>query len=79
MTADGLVVLMKDKHIRRRPAESGAVLAHGARCFCLTRGGATGAEMADLLVAARPRILRASALPGPFIFQVHQRGLTRVL
>ena len=37
----GWPVLMKDKRIRHRPAEIAAVTEHKARCFVITRGGAT--------------------------------------
>lgn len=76
---DGLVVLMKDKRIRTRPAEQAAVVTYGVRCFCIARGNLTGPEMAALFVAAKDRIVAASAEPGPFIHQVSARGLRRVL
>lgn len=77
--AAGLAVLMKDKHVRTRPAEQAAVRAHGVRCFCLTRGSLTGADMAAAFVAVRAAIFNACAAPGPFIYQVNAAGLTRVL
>lgn len=76
---DGLVVVMKDKRIRRRPAEQAAVVAHAVRCFCIARGDLTGTAMAGLLIASRDAILRACAEPGPFMYQVSARRLTRVL
>jgi hypothetical protein len=33
----GWVAFMKDKRVRRRPAEKEAVRRHGARCFYFTR------------------------------------------
>jgi hypothetical protein len=75
----GLVVLMKDKRIRTRPAEQAAVTAHAVRCFCIARGDLTGPEMAEAFVRAREAILRACAEQGPFIRQVSRAGLTRVL
>lgn len=65
--ADGLVVLMKDKRIRTRPAEQAAVVRYAVRCFCASRGSLTGAEIAAVFVAARSRIDRACREDGPFI------------
>ena len=75
----GLVVLMKDKRIRTRPAEQAAVVTYGLRCFCLARGNLTGAEMAEAFVRARDAMLRACERAGPFILQVSRDRLTRVL
>ena len=75
----GLVVLLKDKRIRTRPAEQQAVREHGVRCFCAARGSLTGEAMAQAFIAARGQIVRACAAPGPFIYQVSQGGLVRVL
>ena len=77
--AAGLVVLMKDKRIRTRPAEQAAVRAHSVRCFCVARGDLTGAQTAEAFVRSRAAILRACVEPGPFIRQVGGAGLTRVL
>ena len=75
----GLVVLMKDKRIRTRPAEQAAVVQYSVRCFCASRGDLTGEQIAAAFVAARPRIERACRAAGPFIYQVHANGLTKVL
>ena len=78
--AAGLVVLMKDKRIRLRPAERDAVVRYGIRCFCSARGNLTGVELAAAFVAARERIVRACAEPGPFVYQVAvDGGVRRVL
>jgi hypothetical protein len=46
----GWPILMKDKRIRYRPAEIGAVIAHKARCFVVTRGDLPSAEMASRFI-----------------------------
>lgn len=74
-----LVVLMKDKRIRTRPAEQAAVRDHRVRCFCISRGDLTGPEMAATFVSARARILRLCAEPGPFIYQISRGAVQRVL
>jgi hypothetical protein len=70
----GMVVLMKDKRIRTRPAERQAVLRHAVRCLGVASGNMTGEAMAAAFVARRSRILRACESPGPFVYQVHARG-----
>lgn len=75
----GLVVLMKDKRIRTRPAEQRAVRTYAVRCFCVASGNLTGPATAAAFVAMRSRILRACETDGPFVYQVHAKGLTRVL
>lgn len=75
----GLVVLLKDKRIRTRPAEQAAVTRYAVRCFCIARGGLTAAEMAAAFVAHREQIERLAEQPGPYIVQISGRGLTRVL
>lgn len=71
---------MKDKRIRLRPAEREVVVRHGVRCFCSARGNLTGAQLAAAFVAARERIERACAEPGPFVYQVSvSGGVRRVL
>ena len=39
---DGLVILMKDDRIRRKPREQQAILASGARAFVVTNANLTG-------------------------------------
>ncbi|WP_067825569.1 hypothetical protein [Actinomadura kijaniata] len=66
----GWPVLMKDKKIRHRQAEIGAVVEHQARCFVITRAGLKADEYAQRFIANQQAILRAAALPGPFIYAV---------
>jgi hypothetical protein len=52
------VVLMRDDRIRYRPEEQAAVVGSGVRCFCLNPSkNMTREAMADVLVAALPRLL----------------------
>jgi hypothetical protein len=76
---DGLVVLMKDKRIRVRPAEHAAVTQHRVRCFCVASGNLTGPDMARRFVDARSRIYALCGEPGPFIYQVSAEAIRRVL
>jgi uncharacterized protein with PIN domain len=66
----GWPVLMKDKKIRHRQAEIGAVVEHRARCFVITRAGLKAAEYAHRFIVNQEAILRAAVLPGPFIYAV---------
>ena len=52
------IVLTKDERIGRKPGEQVAIVRSGARCFVLhPTKGMTAESMADVLVAALPRIL----------------------
>lgn len=57
----GWIVLTKDEKIRRKPGEQLAIVASGARCFVLhPTKGMTAEDMAEVLVAALPKILKAA-------------------
>jgi hypothetical protein len=68
-------ILMKDKRIRHRSAEIGAVVTHKAKCFVITRGDLTSADMVRRFLANKQAIFRTSALPGPYIYSVQQDRL----
>jgi hypothetical protein len=69
----GLVIVSRDRNIRRRPAERRAFLAHGARMLLLG-GRATREEMLRVFLLAAPRIARLSELPAPWIQFVDANG-----
>jgi PIN like domain len=71
----GWAVLMKDKNIRRRPAEKAAVQQHAARCFCITRGDLPAQEMARRIITNVAAMATACANSGPFIYAVHETRL----
>jgi hypothetical protein len=71
-------ILMKDKRIRHRSAEIGAVVTHKAKCFVITRGDLTSADMVSRLLANKQAIFRTSALTGPYIYSVQQDRLDRL-
>ena len=74
----GWPILMKDKRIRYRQAERQAVIEHGARCFVITRGDLSSAEMVRRFVANKATILAWVAEPGPYIYTVQLDRLTRL-
>src|SRR5262245_59380742 len=59
----GWVVLCKDDHIRRRPAELQALTDGNVRLFCLTNAQLTFAEQAQWFLTNRNRIIQASRKP----------------
>jgi hypothetical protein len=69
-TAQGLVILMKDDAIRRKPAEQAAVLESGARALVATNASLTSREYAELFVENRFRIIQRARKPGPYIYGV---------
>jgi hypothetical protein len=77
-TAQGWVLLTKDKRIRHRQAEIDAVKEAGARMFCIPSGNLTGRQMADRLVHNRHRIAQRAGKRGPYIYLVHADRLERI-
>jgi hypothetical protein len=71
------VVLMKD-NVARLEANRTALIAHGARTFCLTRRGLTGLEQAAIFVAQRHRIIQRARKPGPYVYGVYVGGLAAI-
>jgi hypothetical protein len=74
----GWVILTKDDAIRRRPAERDALIAAGARVFCLTNRHLRAAEQLERFLGNRHRILRQARQPGPYIYGVYESGLRRL-
>ncbi len=71
------LILMKDKRVKHRNAEVGAVVARKAKCFVITRGDLTSAGMVRRFLTNKQAIFRASALSGPYIYPVQQDRLDR--
>jgi hypothetical protein len=78
VTADGLVILMKDDQIRRKPLEQRAVLESGARAFVVTNANLKGDEVAVLFVENRHRIMQRARRPGPYIYGVYAARLEKL-
>jgi PIN domain-containing protein len=74
----GWVVLTKDDHIRRRPAERQAIEDGKVRAFCLTNAGLTFAEQASYFVGNRFRIIQASRKPGPYLYGVYKDRIRKL-
>ncbi len=72
------VVLCKDDHIRRRPAELQALTDGNVRLFCLTNAQLTFAEQAQWFLTNRYRIIQASRQPGPYVYGVYRDRITRL-
>ncbi len=66
----GWVVLCKDDHIRRRPAERQSLLDGNARVFCLTNVQLTFADQVGYFTMNRFRILQACRKSGPYVYGV---------
>jgi hypothetical protein len=54
----GWIVLTRDKNIRRKPNELRAFREHGVIAFVLTGGDATAADIAVLVSALYPKMMR---------------------
>jgi hypothetical protein len=78
VTQDGLVILMKDDRIRRKPREQQAILESGARAFVVTNANLTGEQLAELFVGNRHRIIQRSRHAGPYIYGVYSGRLEKL-
>jgi len=69
--AKGLLVLTRDKRIRYRQLELGALQAARFRAFVFTGGNVTMQETANILTRALPKIGHiCTAQRGPFIYHI---------
>lgn len=74
------MVLTKDKLIRKRPIQRGALIAASVRAFVFTGGRVSGVEMAESIVGAIPHMLTIIATtPPPFIARITASGVVDVL
>ena len=74
----GWSILMKDKRIRHRRAEIKAVANYQAKCFVITRGDLTSADMLRRFITNKKAIFRTTATPGPYIYSVQQDRLDQL-
>jgi hypothetical protein len=74
----GWPLLMKDKRIRHRHAEITAVTEHKARCFVITRGDLSSADMVQRFITNKVAILMAAVEPGPYIYSVQRDRISRL-
>jgi hypothetical protein len=73
--ARGWAFVSKDGNIRRRPLETGALMAAGVKAFILTSGNLRADEQAEAFRIALPKMLELCAQhPGPFIARVTRTG-----
>lgn len=72
------IVLTRDKHIRRRPAELDAFREHRVIVFVLAAGNASAAETAELVTRFYDKIQRfaAQAKP-PVMYSVTRSGISK--
>jgi PIN like domain len=71
----GWLLVTKDKRIRYNELEKAAVLHHRVREFYFSSGNYSGAEMAEMLVAALPEMAKACRKHGPpFIASITKTG-----
>ena len=73
-SGEGLVIIKRDKEIRRRPAEKAAFVKHNSRAFLLG-GHATRFQMLRHLMLSWERIHEAiNTKRPPFIYFVDENG-----
>lgn len=75
---EGWVVLTRDKHIRRRPAELEAFQTHQVTVFVLAAGNASAAETAELITRLYEKIQRLAAQgKPPVMYSVTRSGISK--
>jgi hypothetical protein len=75
VTAEGMLIVTKDTHIRTRPAERAVFEAAGARVLVLATRGATRIENLRALLIAWPQIaVESETRPAPFMFGIARDG-----
>ena len=71
----GWLLVTKDKKIRYNELEKAAVLHYRVRAFYFSSGNYNGAEMAEILAAALPEMVRICRKQGPpFIASITKSG-----
>lgn len=71
----GWIVFTKDKRIGRVRSQRMAIVKFKVRCFYLTKQNLDAKEMATRFLNNLPRISKACARPGPFMFAVHKHRI----
>ncbi|HCG01808.1 MAG TPA: hypothetical protein DEV93_14855 [Chloroflexi bacterium] len=74
----GWLILTKDKRIRRKQLEREAIITAKAKVFCLTKGNLRGVEQQRVVMGCLDEIVKAGEQPGPFVYIVARRGITRL-
>ena len=76
--AHELVVLSKDRRLRYRPDEIGAIRRLRIRAFVLARGSLTGVIQAQRFLDNEAEMRRHLIAPGPCVCVVYASGVERV-
>ena len=73
---EGWIVITRDKHIRRRPAELDAFRTHQVTVFVLADGNASAAETAELVTRLYGKIIKlAHQAKPPVMYSVTRSGI----
>jgi PIN like domain len=79
LTAErGWIGFHKDAEIRRNEVERRAVVATGARMFCVPRADITAADLAARYITNLAAIAAATTTPGPYIYSVQAHRIVRL-
>jgi hypothetical protein len=71
----GYVLLTKDDRLRYRSPEREAMVAAGARVFCLTNRNLTGPQQIERFKKHMNRIVQRARKPGPRIYGIYEDDL----
>lgn len=74
----GWIAFHKDDRIRRNVAKKRAVRMAGARLFCVPSANLKAFDLAQRYIDNLPAIVRAAALPGPYVYSVYMARIVRI-
>ena len=74
----GEAVFMKDARVRYNTAEKLVITRFNVRCFCMSRQDLDAPAVASRFLFNLERIALACAVPGPFLYAVHDRRIDRL-
>lgn len=74
--ANGWVALTRDK--LRHPGERELIVAHGAKVFRVAKKARTGPDQIRFVLSNLNRIVQRSRKPGPFIYRIDEKRVTRI-
>jgi hypothetical protein len=79
VTAAGLAIITRDRHIQERTSEKTAVVAANARMFAITsRDQLNNWGLLEVVVSQWRNLERAAEEPGPYIYSLTRTSLEKI-
>jgi PIN like domain len=79
VTAAGLAIITRDRHIQERTSEKTAVVAANARMFAITsKDQLNNWGLLEVVVSQWRNLERAAEEPGPYIYSLTRTSLEKI-